>query len=128
MNLKDEVNRGHKKILDNLEMLEGHLKPRALSLIANEVRHLLVGLAASLHYYKQSQSMWQLSEKAALDMDQLDKVYQPLQDQFDAYKQEWMILQAIESAPDKFVQTTKAILMAIYKYLNLEKEKLVSGH
>lgn len=126
MDIKDEILNYQKVILDMLESLEGHLKPKAMNVVANDARYIIVGLGGALKKYKKVKSEWRLSEKLALVLEKLDESYSALIEEFNSYEQKWMIIESIEKSPEEFVGKSKTILTATYKYLNQEKEQLLT--
>ena len=105
-----------KPIIDILEEIELHLQPKALTVKAEEMRYLLLGLNGAVRQYLKEKSKVKEADKNGND-----KINEILGERFNNYKQNWVGAQAIEQSPEAFIDESKVLLTTIYKYLNQEK-------
>ncbi len=122
---KVELINAQEVINNMLETLQHQLKPNALKVVADEVRYLLHGLAGTLKQYEKG--VLERADESALTSigSGLTQAFNDMEKDFESYKQKWVQPSAIESSPDQYIEDSKIIYQAIYKFLNQEKSQLL---
>lgn len=131
MDISQRFERQHREIIELMEQIEGHLKPNALRIEAEDVRHLLLGLSGklSVHLAMEDDALYpKLLTHPDQDVKNLTKSFKEemgdLAESFKVYKQTWTKSQAIESNAQQFIDESKQVFMHLYKRISRENKEL----